>query len=123
MSTCGLESCGPQQPESTFPCRQKTRSPDETLYRVHVGRDIDNDGRVRAFVAEYERVAVGDEDCYVIPGGYYLARGPFDKPEWFACKREAQVEAANRVKQLGMRLMLQAEILLDEIMPARPDHD
>lgn len=123
MITCGSESCGSLPQLSTFPCLRKTRSPNETLYRVHVGRDIDDDGRVRAFVTEYERVAVGDEDCYVIPGGYYLARGPFDKPEWFACKREAQVEAANRVKQLGMRLMLQAEILLDEIMPARPDHD
>lgn len=123
MITCGSESCGLQQPPSTFPCRQKTRSPNESLYRVHCGRDIDDDGRVRAFVTEYERVTVGDEDCYVIPGGYYLARGPFDKPDWFACKRDAQIEAASRVKQLGMRLMLQAEIMLDEIMPKRPDHD
>lgn len=123
MTTCGLESCGQQRQESTFPCLRKTHSPDETLYKVVVGRDIDNDGRVKAFVTEYERVTVGEEDCYVIPGGYFLARGPFSKPEWFSCKREAQVEAASRVKQLGMRLMLQAEIMLDEIMPQRPDHD
>lgn len=123
MITCGSESCGLQQPPSTFPCRQSNRSESDKLYRVHVGREIDSEGRVVAFAAEYDKVTIGDEDCYVVAGGTFLQRAPFAKNEWFACKRDAQIEAASRVKQLGMRLMLQAEIMLDEIMPKRPDHD